>query len=135
MSKNKLPKFCIFARVFSFILILVGIILILITACGKFKLEILMPGIMCIFFAIPLLIMGFLPNIQKTSIEIMKYTQEENKQDLKDISNNSAEISGEAITNVVKAVKNGFEDKMFCKHCGEKIDANSKFCNHCGKEQ
>lgn len=24
---------------------------------------------------------------------------------------------------------------MYCKHCGQIIDGNSKFCNHCGKSQ
>lgn len=24
---------------------------------------------------------------------------------------------------------------MYCKHCGQKIDENSKFCSHCGKSQ
>ena len=38
-------------------------------------------------------------------------------------------------TEIVKAVKEGFDEpKMFCKHCGVKIDAASKFCNQCGKE-
>ena len=27
------------------------------------------------------------------------------------------------------------EGKMYCKHCGSAIDADSKFCNHCGQEQ
>ena len=27
------------------------------------------------------------------------------------------------------------EGKMYCKHCGAEIDADSKFCNHCGQEQ
>ena len=27
------------------------------------------------------------------------------------------------------------EKQMFCKHCGQSIDADSTFCNHCGKEQ
>ena len=24
---------------------------------------------------------------------------------------------------------------MYCKHCGQIIDGNSKFCSHCGKSQ
>ena len=27
------------------------------------------------------------------------------------------------------------EGEIYCKHCGELIDEDSKFCNHCGKEQ
>ena len=26
------------------------------------------------------------------------------------------------------------EEKISCKHCGEKVNKDSKFCNHCGKE-
>ena len=27
------------------------------------------------------------------------------------------------------------DDYVFCKHCGSKIDADSKFCKKCGREQ
>jgi len=30
-------------------------------------------------------------------------------------------------------IENG--NKIYCKHCGEAIDADSKFCNKCGGEQ
>jgi hypothetical protein len=58
-----------------------------------------------------------------------------NKEDLKDIASTAVEITSEAITKTATAIKTGLDDKMFCKHCGEKIDSDSKFCNKCGKEQ
>ena len=32
-------------------------------------------------------------------------------------------------------VSNKPSNKLYCRHCGTLIDANSKFCSHCGKEQ
>ena len=65
----------------------------------------------------------------------IKYIQEENKDDLAEIAETSADIVGEAITKTAKAVSDGFEEKMFCRHCGERIPADSKFCKKCGREQ
>ena len=57
------------------------------------------------------------------------------KEDLKDIVSTSAEIHKDAITSTAKAVKEGLKDTMFCKHCGNEIDVDSKYCRFCGKEQ
>lgn len=76
-----------------------------------------------------------LKHMGKAAVKVQKSIIEENKEDLKDVANASAEISSEAITKTTRAVKKGLEDKIYCKHCGDKIDADSKFCNSCGKKQ
>lgn len=44
---------------------------------------------------------------------------------------------GTAAKEIAKGVKEGMAngETMFCKHCGTKIDADSRFCSKCGKEQ
>jgi hypothetical protein len=76
--------------------------------------------------------LGFKSEIAKMHIQSSKYIQQENKEDLKDIANTSAEISSEAITTITKAVKEGTKDKKFCKYCGAEIDGDSVFCSKCG---
>ena len=79
---------------------------------------------------------GFAPQITKTSIKTAKYLQQENKDDLAELMNTSAEIASGAATALTAAVKEGLQQETkFCKHCGAKIDADSKFCSQCGKEQ
>ena len=84
-------------------------------------------------------IIGFSPEIKKLSIKTHKYQIEENKQDLTDIANATADITKGAVQTTASAVKEGFtspdEPQMYCKHCGAQIDANSRFCKVCGKEQ
>ena len=88
-----------------------------------------------LFLAITFLVIGFRPEITKMSMKSARYIQQENKEDLTDIVSTSADIASEALTKTVSAVKKGLATTMFCKHCGAKIDENSKFCKYCGKEQ
>ena len=90
-----------------------------------------------LFAGVSCTVAGFLPEISKTSIRTQKYIQNENKEDLKDIANTSAEIHAEAVTTITHAAAKGFTqgDTVFCKECGAKIDADSKFCRHCGTKQ
>ena len=84
-------------------------------------------------------IFGFSPEIRKLSIKTQKYQIEENKQDLTDIANTTAEIHKDAVKTTASAIKDGLTEdtdpQMYCKHCGAQIDANSRFCKVCGKEQ
>ena len=84
-------------------------------------------------------IFGFSPEIRNLSVKSQKYHIEENKQDLTDIANATADITKGAVKTTARAVKEGFteptEPQMYCKHCGAQIDANSRFCKVCGKEQ
>ena len=77
---------------------------------------------------------GFRPEITKMSIKTMRHIQEENKDDLSASANNAADITSDAVTTTAKAVAEGIRDTIFCKHCGAKIDADSKFCSSCGKK-
>ena len=71
----------------------------------------------------------------------MKYMVDESKDDIESISTNRAEATKKGVKITTKAVaegiKEGFTDEeiVYCKHCGEAIDAASKFCKSCGKEQ
>jgi hypothetical protein len=77
---------------------------------------------------------GFGPEIAKARAKTLRYIQEENKDDLTAIANNSAEIMGDAVSKTANAIANGVQKTMFCKHCGARIDADSTFCSRCGKE-
>ena len=48
-----------------------------------------------------------------------------------------APTAGKAAKEIAKGIKEGTsgEETMYCKHCGTKIDADSRFCSKCGKEQ
>lgn len=94
---------------------------------------------------------GFRPEIAKMGVRSAKYMQQQNKEDLKDIASTSADITEDAVKKTAKSWKEGFADEnnevevgsekevfvgtMYCKHCGAKIDADSRFCKVCGKEQ
>ena len=77
---------------------------------------------------------GFGPEIAKSRAKTLRYIQEENKDDLTAIVNNSAEIMSDAVSKTANAIANGVQKTMFCKHCGARIDADSTFCSQCGKE-
>lgn len=77
---------------------------------------------------------GFGPEIAKARAKTLRYIQEENKDDLTAIANNSAEIMSDAVSKTANAIANGVQKTMFCKHCGARIDADSTFCSCCGKE-
>ena len=121
-------------------LALLGIILV-ITGFGDFETNNFMIGgfltTFGLFAGVSCTMAGFLPEISKTSIRTQKYIQNENKEDLKDIANTTAEINANAVTTITHAAAKGFtqENTVFCKECGAKIDADSKFCRHCGMKQ
>ena len=79
-------------------------------------------------------VFGFQPELTRMSVKSAKYIQQENREDLKDIADVSADIMSDAVTRTAGAVKDGIDDTMFCKYCGAKIDSDSKFCKECGKE-
>ena len=80
------------------------------------------------------IVIGFGPEIAKARAKTLRYIQEENKDDLTAIANNSAEITSDAVSKTANAIANGVQKTMFCKHCGARIDADSTFCSRCGKE-
>ena len=141
MSNNNKPKYFIIFKIVGFIGIILAITGFVLTFVGFGDFEsnnFMIGGLIAafgLFIGVSGLMIGFRPEITKASTQSIKYIQQENKEDLKDIASNAAEIASEAITKTATAIKTGLDDKMFCKHCGEKIDSDSKFCNKCGKEQ
>ena len=87
-----------------------------------------------LFVASTGLFMGFRPELTKHSINTAKYIQEENKEELKELIQTSAEIGSGAITTTVKAIEEGLKETIYCKYCGKPIDSDSQFCKHCGKQ-
>ncbi|MBR2577990.1 MAG: zinc ribbon domain-containing protein [Erysipelotrichaceae bacterium] len=74
-------------------------------------------------------------DLSEASINARSRVLDENEDKLKDIADRSADISKDAITTTVSAVKKGIVGTAYCKHCGKPIDEDSRFCKHCGKEQ
>lgn len=140
--ENKKPKHFLVFKIIGFFgigLAIAGFILTF-TGFGNFENNnFMIGGFMAtfgLFIGIVCLMFGFRPEITKMSTKSAKYIQEANKENLTDIANISADIYDEAIAHTAKAIKKGVEEeKIYCKHCGAKIDADSKFCNKCGKEQ
>lgn len=60
-----------------------------------------------------------------------------NEELLRNMANKQADINKDAVKTTFSAIREGLEGDatMFCKHCGESIDADSKFCKKCGKMQ
>ena len=81
------------------------------------------------------MMIGFMPEISKATAKTARYIQQENKDDLSAIASTSAEIMSDALTKTASALSEGARKTMFCKHCGAKIDTDSRFCSVCGKEQ
>ena len=135
------PKHLLIFKIVGIVGILLAVvgIFLSVTGFGNFDNNHFMIGGICtsvgLFVGVSCLCVGFLPEITKLHTKTAKYIQEENQDDLKEIANLSADISKEAITKTAKAVKDGFDDCVFCKSCGKAIDSDSKFCRYCGKEQ
>ena len=136
---NKKPShFLVFkiAGILGLVIFIIGIIKLL-TGFDDFESNDFLIGMFMmpigLFIGFTGLMIGFRPEISKLSIKTAKYLQEENKDELKQITSTSAEIVSEALTTTVQTIKEGLKETMFCKHCGKEIDSDSKFCKHCGK--
>lgn len=71
------------------------------------------------------------------SVASTKRIIDNNESDLRSISSKTANINKDAVEITTRAIKNGLtqEEKVYCKHCGERIDSDSTFCKKCGKKQ
>ena len=142
MDNNNKPKHYFIFKLAGLAGILISVVgfILLFTGFGNFENDNFMIGGFVLMFGLPMsfigITIGFGPEIYKMGTQSVKYMQRENKQDLKDISNDAIEIREEAITRATRAMKKGLvDDQMFCKHCGAEIDADSSFCKKCGKQQ
>ena len=70
------------------------------------------------------------------AIKAKKNILDENEDVLRDLATRQANISKDGIETTVRAIKKGFTtESIYCKHCGQAIDHDSKFCKNCGKKQ
>ena len=142
MNKNNKPKHFLVLKIIGIIGVLMFVygINLATTSYGDFESNNFMIASFLICFGLFIggagLSLGFIPEIHKANTRTIKYIQETNKEDLKDIAINEAEIREEAITKTTRAVKKGLKSEtVFCKYCGAEIDGDSVFCKKCGKEQ
>jgi len=140
-NKNQKPKYFLIFKILGCVFAVVTIIgfVLVFTGFGDFENNnFMLGGFMStfgLFLTVAFLVTGFRPEITKMSTKSARYIQQENKEDLTDIANITADIAGGAITKTTRAIKKGIKDTKFCKLCGAEIDADSKFCNSCGGEQ
>ena len=140
-NENKKPKHFLVFKILGILFVIVAVIgfVLSFTGFGNFENNNFMIGgfmfTFGLFLAIMFLSIGFRPEITKMSATSARYIQQENKAELTQIINTTADISSDALTKTSKAIKKGFTDCKFCKHCGVEIDADSTFCKECGKQQ
>ena len=142
-KKNRPPKFYLGLKITGFLMLVIGITLFVLGIIikqpfGSFTtptFALLVPGLVLVTFSISTIAVSFSPEIEKIKIEKNRYIQEETKEDLTAMANNTADITGGAIKRTARAVKEGLKNTKYCKHCGEEIDADSVFCNKCGNKQ
>ena len=140
--ENKKPRHYLILKIVGFVFIAVAIagIVLTITGFGDFENNNFMIGgfMTCfgLFAGITCLMFGFSPEMSRLATKSAKYIQQQNKDDLTDISNTNAEIASGAVVKTAKAVKEGLkEENKFCTHCGERIPNDAKFCSKCGEKQ
>lgn len=140
--ENKKPRHYLILKIVGFVFVAVAIagIVLSITGFGDFENNNFMLGgfITCfgLFLGIGCLVGGFSPEMSRLATKSTKYIQQQNKDDLTDISNTNAEIASGAVVKTAKAVKEGLkEENKFCTHCGESIPNDAKFCSKCGEKQ
>lgn len=76
-----------------------------------------------------------LTKLNQVGINSKKNILDENEDTLKEIADKNADINKDAVKEYAKSIKEGLADTIYCKHCGEAIDSDSKYCKKCGKEQ
>ena len=151
-AKVKRTKVYLVLKIISILLLLGSLTMIILsfTLDGEqdtyFGLR--MGGFLCLPISIFLLFIAFLPNIQSAMIKTNKYIIDKNKENLKEISQQHAEISSIGAKKIAKSITEGvLEQKevqtktdstssvetITCQDCGEKNEAGSKFCSNCGK--
>ena len=91
-QKPKLPKFFLVLRIFGSLLMIAGIALIIVRAVGASGFELMVGGLACLVFGFVVLVGSFAPNMQRIEIKAKRYILHENKEDLADISNQTAEV-------------------------------------------
>lgn len=70
----------------------------------------------------------------EVSIDSYNEILDDKEEVIKKNMDRTANASSGAITNIARAIKEGLDNDVYCKHCGAKIDSDSKFCKSCGKK-
>ena len=109
----KKPIRFVILKIVGLIGIIVAItgIVLTIQGFGDFESNNFMLGIFMIpfglFIGVSCSLIGFMPEIRKMQTKTLKYVQEENKDNLTEIANTTADIVDDAITQTAKAMKKG----------------------------
>ena len=136
------PTHFLILKIAGFIGIVTGIIgfVLVIDGFGNFESNSFMIGSILgsfgTFVGVVCLVLGFRPEIARISINTNKYILNQNKDELSSLASESADITAEAVEKTAAAASRGMSaGKIYCKHCGDKIDEDSKFCKSCGGKQ
>ena len=93
-------------------------------------------GLVFVFVMATFISPKFRGKMMSRQIKAQKYMMDESKDDLKSISDSIAYATKDGIKTTAGAIKEGFtQNSILCKHCGNKIDADSQFCKKCGRKQ
>ena len=137
---QKKPIFYLIFKIIGLIGIVIFVVglIKLVTGFGDFESNDYLIGMFMMpfgaFIGFAGLVAGFKPEISKLSINSAKYIQQQNKEELQHLVKTSAEISAEAVTTTAQAISEGLRKTVYCKHCGNEVDADSQFCKYCGKK-
>lgn len=90
-----------------------------------------------VFMILQMVSPKFRGKLLSREVKSVKYMMDESKKDIESISNDMVDATQESIEKSSRAIRKGImeEECIYCKHCGSKIDRDSKFCKKCGKEQ
>lgn len=158
-EKAKLPKIFLILRFVALGLFVVGVTLIVL-ACTVLSTEewhgtepsfgCLIPGVLCVFFAIPCTFIGLMPSINKVAIKTSKYIQESNKEDLTDLMSTGMGIGINATSQAINENKDDIRNiadkgadimsgpvETLSRSAGRGFregyaTADTMFCKHCG---
>ena len=124
--------------IFGLLLMIAGGIMFAIGLTNYNYPGLLIAGVLSFQLGLVLFIYGISPYTLKIKSKIDKESIDYAKEDVGDVASTTADTLSPATTKLAKAIKEGLgndDPQIFCKHCGNSIDADSKFCNKCGKEQ
>ena len=129
-------KFCLILKIVGVVLLVPAIVLIVLAASSDpfNNFGYIIGAMFCGFAALTCLMFGFVPQVRKAQLELMKQFQEDNMEELTSISNNNAKINEQAVVNTASAIKKGLNEEHFCESCGAKVSDKDKFCSFCGNK-
>ena len=125
--ENKKPRHYLILKIVGFVFVVVAIagIVLTITGFGDFENNNFMIGgfMTCIgfFVGVSCLIFGFGPEMSRLATKSAKYIQQQNKDDLIDISNTNADIASGAVVKLPRQLKKVLKKKINFVYTVEKV--------------